>query len=144
MTTKSIFPNSLTLKSLNAMGNGCMIAHLGIEFVEIGVNFLRATMPVDNRTKQPMGLLHGGASVALAETMGSIGAAMYLDLKKQYAVGLEINTNHIRSAKNGLVSGMAKPIHIGKSTHVWSIEIHNDDQKLIALSRITMAILDKK
>ena len=121
-----------------------MVEHLGIEFTEIGTDYLLATMPVDERTKQPLGLLHGGASVALAETMGSVGATLCLDMKKQYAVGLEINTNHIKSVKSGRVTGKATPIHIGKSTHVWSIEIRNENGHLIAVSRITMAILDKK
>ena len=121
-----------------------MVEHLGIEFTEIGDDYLVATMPVDNRTTQPLGLLHGGASVALAETMGSVGATLCLDLNKQYAVGLEINTNHIKSAREGLVTGKATPIHIGKGTQVWSIEIKNDKQQLVAISRITLAVLDRK
>ena len=91
-----------------------------------------------------MGLLHGGASVALAETMGSVGATLTIDLNKQYPVGLEINTNHIKSATEGLVTGTAKSIHLGRGTQVWSIEIHNEDKKLVAISRITIAILDRK
>jgi len=144
MTKKRIFPEYLQLEALNSMSEGCMVSHLGIEFTEIGEDYLLATMPVDHRTKQPLGLLHGGASVALAETMGSIGATVCLDLEKQYAVGLEINANHIKSAKEGFVTGKASPIHIGKGTHVWSIEITNEDNQLVAISRITMAILDRK
>lgn len=121
-----------------------MVEHLGITFTEIGPDYLKATMPVDHRTKQPMGLLHGGASVALAETMGSVGATLCIDLNKQYAVGLEINANHIKSAKSGLVTGTAKPIHLGRGTQVWSIEIKNDKDQLVAISRITLAILDRK
>lgn len=144
MAKKRIFPEYLELDALNSMGDGCMVEHLGIRFIEIGDDFLLATMPVDHRTKQPLGLLHGGASVALAETMGSLGATLCLDLNKQYAVGLEINTNHIKSAKEGVVTGKASPIHIGKGTHVWSIEIKNHKKELVAISRITMAILDRK
>jgi len=143
MAKERIFPEYLELDALNSMGDGCMIEHLGIRFTEIGDNYLLATMPVDERTKQPLGLLHGGASVALAETMGSLGATLCLDLNKQYAVGLEINTNHIKSAKQGVVTGKAVPIHTGKRTHVWSIEIKNEEDQLVAVSRITMAILDR-
>jgi len=121
-----------------------MVEHLGIKFIEIGPDYLKATMPVDHRTKQPMGLLHGGASVALAETMGSVGATVCIDLNEKYAVGLEINANHIKSARSGNVTGTARPIHLGKATQVWSIEIHNDENQLVAVSRITMAILDRK
>jgi len=143
MAKERIFPEYLELEALNSMGDGCMIEHLGIRFTEIGDNYLLATMPVDQRTKQPLGLLHGGASVALAETMGSLGATLCLDLNKQYAVGLEINTNHIKSVKKGVVTGKATPDHIGKRTHVWSIEIKNEENQLVAVSRITMAILDR-
>lgn len=144
MAKKRIFPEYLELDALNSMGEGCMVEHLGIQFTEIGDDYLIATMPVDQRTKQPLGLLHGGASVALAETLGSVGATVCIDLNKQYAVGLEINTNHIKSAKDGVVTGKASPIHIGRGTHVWSIEIKNEEDQLVAISRITMAILDIK
>lgn len=126
------------------MSKGCMVEHLGIKFTEIGEDYLVATMPVDHRTKQPMGLLHGGASVALAETMGSLGSTVTIDLTKQYPVGLEINTNHIKSAKSGFVTGIAKPVHLGRSTQVWGIDIKNDEDQLVAVSRITLAILDRK
>ncbi|MEO1254904.1 MAG: hotdog fold thioesterase [Bacteroidota bacterium] len=144
MTKERIFPDYIALDAVNSMSEGCMVEHLGIEFTEIGDDFLIAKMPVDKRTKQPMGLLHGGASVALAETMGSVGATLCIDLNKKHAVGLEINTNHIKSAKDGFVTGIAKPVHIGKGTHVWSIEIKNESDQLVAISRITMAILDRK
>ncbi len=144
MAKERIFPEYLELEALNSMGDGCMVEHLGIRFTEIGDDYILATMPVDHRTKQPLGLLHGGASVALAETMGSLGATLCLDLRTQYPVGLEINTNHIKSAKEGVVTGKASPIHIGKGTHVWSIEIKNDKNQLVAVSRITLAILDRK
>lgn len=144
MAKEQIFSDKIQLAALNEMSKGCMVEHLGIEFTEIGDDYLLATMPVDQRTKQPLGLLHGGASVALAETMGSLAATMCLNLEKQYAVGLEINANHIKSAKSGVVTGKVTPIHIGKGTHVWSIEVKNEQNELVASSRITMAILDRR
>lgn len=144
MTKERIFSEHIELDVVNEMNQGSLAGHLGIEFTEIGSNYLVATMPVDHRTRQPLGLLHGGASVVLAETMGSMGAICCLDITKQVAVGLEINANHIKSAKNGKVTGKATPVHIGKSTHVWSIEIKNDQNELVAISRITLAILDRQ
>ena len=126
------------------MSEGCMIEHLGIEIIEIGENFLKGTMPVDSRTIQPFGLLHGGASVVLAETLGSIASNGVVDPSKYAVVGLEINANHIKSAKSGLVTGLAKPIHLGKRTHVWEISIKNDHEDLVCISRFTAAIIDKK
>lgn len=120
-----------------------MINHLGIEFTAIGEDYLEATMPVDHRTKQPMGLLHGGANVVLAETLGSLAASLTLDLSKQACVGLEINANHVRAVKDGKVRGVAKPVHIGKSTQIWEIKIYNESEQLCCISRITMAVLDK-
>jgi 1,4-dihydroxy-2-naphthoyl-CoA hydrolase len=117
--------------------------HIGIEFTEIGDNYLKASMPVDNRTKQPMGLLHGGASVALAETLGSVAATMCVNPERYSCVGLEINANHIRSVTKGLVVGTAKSIHIGKSTQVWEIKIESETGKLLCVSRITMAVINK-
>ena len=144
MSKKRIFPDDIQLEQVNAIGEGTMLEHLGIEVTEIGDDYLSAKMPVDHRTKQPMGLLHGGASVALAESLGSYGAFLTLDPAKQSAVGLEINTNHIKSAREGYVYGKAAPIHLGKSTHIWGIEIKNEQDQLVAVSRITMAILDRK
>ena len=144
MSKERIFPEYLQLETLNEMSKGSMVEHLGIEFTEIGDDFLEATMPVDERTKQPMGVLHGGASVALAETLGSVGATLLIEMGKQHAVGLEINTNHIKSSRDGKVTGRATPIHIGKGTHVWNIEIKNDEGLLVAISRITMAILNSR
>lgn len=119
-----------------------MAERLGIEFTAIGEDFLEARMPVDARTHQPLGMLHGGASVALAETMGSVAAICCLDGTKQFCVGLEINANHIRSVRNGFVKGIARPFHIGKTTQVWEIRIINDKEELICISRITLAVLD--
>lgn len=116
--------------------------HIGIEFTEIGDDFIKAKMPVDHRTRQPFGLLHGGASCVLAETLGSVAGAFCVDFGKQYVVGLEINANHIRSVKEGYVVGTARPIHIGRSTQVWDIKIETEDGKLVCVSRLTLAVKD--
>jgi 1,4-dihydroxy-2-naphthoyl-CoA hydrolase len=129
-----------TLEELNG-GRTTLVTTLGIRFTEIGPDFVRGTMPVDERTIQPYGLLHGGASVALAETLGSTGAAMSVDAAEYQVVGQEINANHVRAASGGLVTGTAKPVHIGGRTHVWSIEIVNEAAKLVCISRITMAVI---
>jgi len=121
-----------------------MVTHLGIEFTAIGEDFIEAKMPVDHRTQQPLGLLHGGASLALAETLGSIAAACCLNLNEQYCVGLEINANHIKSVKEGVVTGTVMPLHMGRKTHVWEIKIRNEKKDLICVSRITMAVMDKR
>ncbi len=135
----------ISTEAFNTLSKNTLVEHLGIEFVEISKQSLKATMPVDHRTVQPYGILHGGASVALAETLGSIGAAMHTDSKTQLCVGLEINANHVKSVKSGnTVTGEASPIHIGKKTHIWEIRITNQDQQLVCISRITIAILDKK
>jgi 1,4-dihydroxy-2-naphthoyl-CoA hydrolase len=138
-----IFKESATLESLNKWSQNTLAEHLGIEFVEIGDDFLVARMPVNAKTHQPLGLLHGGASVALAETLGSVAATLCLDESK-FCVGLEINANHLKGVRNGFVKGTTKPIHIGKQTHVWEIRISNDLNELICISRITMAVLEKK
>lgn len=134
----------ITLEDINKIGKGTMVEVLGIKFINIEADKLVATMPVDYRTIQPYGILHGGASVALAETLGSVAAYCSIDSTKQLSVGLEINANHIKSVKSGIVTGTATPIHIGRNTHVWGVEIINEDGKLVCTSRITMAILDKK
>lgn len=139
-----MFKEIFTVESLNTFSKNTLVEHIGIEFTDIGDDYLKATMPVDQRTHQPLGLLHGGASVVLAETLGSVGASLTLDSKKQYCVGLDINANHIKSVRTGIVEGVACPIHIGKKTQVWEIKIYNQDQDLICISRITMAILDIK
>jgi 1,4-dihydroxy-2-naphthoyl-CoA hydrolase len=140
----SIFQRGVTLQQANKMCENTLVSHLGIEFTAIGEDYIEAKMPVDQRTHQPMGLLHGGASVALAETMGSVGAVCTLDYAQHYCVGLEINANHIKSARSGFVFGTARPIHLGKKTQVWEIKITNEQKELVCISRITMAILDKK
>jgi 1,4-dihydroxy-2-naphthoyl-CoA hydrolase len=138
----SIWRSVQSLEQLNTK-KGNLIDHLGIRFTEVGEDFVRATMPVDERTVQPYGLLHGGASVALAETLGSMGAAMCVDAADYQVVGQEINANHVRSARSGLVTGTARPIHIGGRTHVWGIDIVNDDNKLVCVSRITIAVIKR-
>jgi len=138
-----MFTNSITLDSLHSFSKNTISQHLGIEFIEIGIDYIVAKMPVDHRTHQPFGILHGGASVVLAETLGSIASFLCLkDSKKQLAVGLEINANHIRSVKEGFVYGKVTPIHVGRSTHIWEIKITNEDSKLVCVSRLTVAIID--
>jgi 1,4-dihydroxy-2-naphthoyl-CoA hydrolase len=138
----SIWRNVFSLEYLNAH-DGTLNRNLGILFTEVGDDFVRGTMPVDERTMQPYGLLHGGASVALAETLGSMGAAMCVDANEYQVVGQEINANHVRAARRGLVTGTARPVHLGGRTHVWSIEIVNSDQKLVCISRLTMAVIKR-
>lgn len=140
----SIFNPGVTPESLNKFSANTMISHLGIEFTQVGDNFIEAKMPVDARTQQPLGLLHGGASVTLAETLGSVAATSCIDNETKYCVGLDINANHIKSVRNGYVSGITTPIHIGKRTHVWEIRIVNEQNELICISRITMAVIDKR
>jgi uncharacterized protein (TIGR00369 family) len=118
-----------------------MLECIGIEFTEIGADFVRGTMPVDGRTRQPYGLLHGGASVALGETLGSTGATLCVDTREYQCVGQEINANHVRAARTGLVTGTARPVHVGRRSHVWSIEIVNEAGKLVCISRLTVAII---
>ena len=136
----AIWTEPLTLDKLNAWNQGCAVSHLGIEFTEIGDDFLRARVPVDARTKQPYGLLHGGVSVVLAETLGSVGAACACPPGHR-AVGLDINANHLRAATQGWVTGTARPVHIGKTPQVWQIDMVNDAGELTCVSRITMAVL---
>ena len=139
-----IFKEKVDVKTLNALAKNTMLERIGIEFTGAGDDYIEATMPVDSRTHQPLGLLHGGASVALAETLGSIAATYCVDRDRQYCVGLEINANHVRAVRQGYVKGTAKPVHVGKKTHVWEIRIVNEADELVCVSRITMAVLDKK
>jgi 1,4-dihydroxy-2-naphthoyl-CoA hydrolase len=137
------FHKNLSLPDFEQLGKQTMSEHIGITFTEIGDDFLKATMPVDHRTKQPYGLLHGGASAVLAETLGSVGSALIIDRDKYICVGIEINANHLRSVSAGKVTGIASPIHVGRSTHVWDIKIKDENEKLICVSRLTVAILLK-
>jgi 1,4-dihydroxy-2-naphthoyl-CoA hydrolase len=138
------FDKNISVEAIKPLGKGTMTEYLGIEWVEIGKNFLKAKMPVDHRTIQPYGLLHGGASCVLAETIGSVASHLVIDPSAFYCVGIEINANHIRSAKGGFVYGTCSPLHIGSSTHVWDIRITNEEEKLICISRLTVAIMKKK
>jgi 1,4-dihydroxy-2-naphthoyl-CoA hydrolase len=138
------FHKDLSLAHFGQLGKETMGEYLGIEWTELGDNFLKARMPVDHRTRQPYGLLHGGASCALAETIGSVASAMVVDHAKFFCVGLEINANHIRSAKEGFVTGIASPLHIGASTHVWDIKIYDEKEKLVCVSRLTVAVIARK
>lgn len=121
-----------------------MVAYLGIEITEIGDDFLAGTMPVDHRTQQPFGILHGGASCVLAETLGSIAANLVVDSKISYCLGLDINTNHLRAVRSGSVTGTARPIHLGRNTQVWEIKIHDEGGKLASISRLTMMVMSHK
>ena len=139
-----VFKPGITLEALNKLSANTMVDHLGILYTAIGEDYLEASMPVDHRTHQPLGLLHGGASVALAETLGSVAAMCCLDTNLQYPVGLEINANHIKSVREGFVTGKVRPLHVGKKTHVWDIRISTEKNELVCICRITMAIIDKK
>jgi 1,4-dihydroxy-2-naphthoyl-CoA hydrolase len=140
----SIWLHSFTLDQLNQSGRKTMVSHLGIEITAIGEDSLTARMPVDERTIQPYGLLHGGASVALAETLGSICSSLTLDTNKKVAVGMEVNANHIRPVTSGWVYGEARPVHLGGATQVWEIRINNEAGKLVCISRLTMAVVDRQ
>ena len=136
--------NISTLERVKEWNKNTMVEHLGIEVTEVGEGYLAGKMPVDVRTHQPMGLLHGGASVVLAETLASIGAALQVDLSKKACVGLEINANHIRGVKEGWVYGKATVLHNGRSTQIWETKITNEAGDLVCISRMTVAVIDKK
>lgn len=138
------FDKDLSIDQLKELGKETMSEHLGFEWLEVGENFLSGSLPVDHRTKQPYGLLHGGASCVLAETLGSVASAMVVDNTKFICVGMEINANHVRSARQGKVIGKATPLHLGSSSHVWDIRIHDEAGKLVCVSRLTVAILPIK
>lgn len=135
-----IWKRETTIEYLNHIGQNNMMRHLGIELTCLGDDYLEGTMPVDHRTKQPLGLLHGGASVVLAETLGSVAGYLCTE-GEQKIVGLEINANHIRSAKEGKVRGVCKPIHLGRSHQVWSIEIFDDEDRQVCISRLTTSVI---
>ena len=137
------FNKSLTFAELTPLGPDMMTVWLGMEWVAIGDGYLKMRMPVDHRTRQPYGLLHGGASCSLAETIGSIASHYVIDTEKFICVGLEINANHIRSAKEAYVTATCTPLHLGSSTHVWDVKIHDEKERLVCISRLTVAILKK-
>ncbi|MBU8912352.1 MAG: hotdog fold thioesterase [Desulfobacterales bacterium] len=135
-----IWKKEFEIEEINLFKKNSIVGNVGIEFLEKGDDFISATMPVDKRTKQPLGILHGGASVVLAETLGSAASYMTLD-DSTYSVGLEIKANHLKSVASGQVKGVVKPVHLGKTTQVWDISIENEKSELICLSRLTMLIL---
>src|SRR6185369_9465983 len=139
----AIWKSRATLDELKERSSNTLMEHLGIEYLEIGDDYMKARMPVDARTVQTAGILHGGASAALAETLGSIAAGMCVDRASKRIVGLEINANHIRPVSGGWVTGITKPIHVGNTTQIWEIRIFNDQEKLVCISRLTVANLDK-
>jgi 1,4-dihydroxy-2-naphthoyl-CoA hydrolase len=136
-----VFRQTVSLDALNALSRDTLIAHLGIEFIDAGEDWLRATMPVDVRTRQPYGLLHGGASVVLAETLGSTAGNLCVDPARQICVGLEINANHLRAVRGGTVIGTARALHVGRTTQVWEITIENELGKPVCISRLTLAVV---
>lgn len=137
----TIWKQAFDLERLKERNQHTLCDHLGIEFIEIGNDYLIARMPVDERTKQPMGIMHGGASCVLAETVGSTAANCCVDQQSFYCVGLDINTNHLRAMRQGYVIAKAFPYHLGKSTQIWGIEIKNEEGKLVSINRLTMAVL---
>ncbi|NCT98252.1 MAG: hotdog fold thioesterase [Comamonadaceae bacterium] len=136
----AIWTRPISCEILHQLHEGTAVRQLGIEFTEVGDDFIAARVPVDARTKQPYGLLHGGVSVVLAETLGSCGAA-FTCAEGHRAVGLDINANHLKGATQGWVTGVTRPVHIGRSTQVWHIELRNDAGELTCVSRITMSVL---
>jgi 1,4-dihydroxy-2-naphthoyl-CoA hydrolase len=137
----AIWKTPIDLEQVNRWSANTMMQTIGIRITEAGDDWLRGTMPVDARTHQPFGLLHGGASVALAETLGSTAALLTLDTDKEVAVGLDINANHIRGVRSGIVTGTAKALHLGRTTQVWEIRIENEEGSLVCISRLTMAVI---
>ena len=132
-----------TLEEVNSLNKNTLMEHLAIEYTEIGADYICAKMPVDHRTIQPMGLLHGGASAALIESLGSLGSALSIDLNKQYIVGVEVNANHVRSSKSGYVYGKGVFKHKGRQTHIWQVDITNEENKLVCTGRLTVLVKNK-
>ena len=138
------FNNNYTIDDLELLGKCSMVEHIGIKFIEIGDDFIKASMPVDHRTNQPYGVLHGGASVVLAETLGSLASMLVIDTEKFQCFGIEVNANHLRSVSKGIVIGFVKPIHIGATTQIWDIRIFDEREKLICISRLSVAVVKKR
>jgi 1,4-dihydroxy-2-naphthoyl-CoA hydrolase len=139
----AIWKHSPSIDQINASSRNTLVDTLGMRVTEVGEDFIRGTMPVDARTRQPFGLLHGGASVALAETLGSLAGNLCLDTAREVAVGLDINANHIRAVTQGVVIGTARALHIGRATQVWEIRIEDEKQRLVCISRLTLAVVPK-
>lgn len=140
----AIWKQDTSLERINGWSSNTLMEALGIRITEVGEDFLRGTMPVDARTHQPYGLLHGGASVALAETLGSTAAMLTLDPAKEITVGLDINANHVRGVRSSTVTGTARPLHVGRTTQVWEIRIENEEGALVCISRLTMAVVPQR
>jgi 1,4-dihydroxy-2-naphthoyl-CoA hydrolase len=140
---KKIWFRDYSLSDVNLRNRGTLVEHLGIEVIELGPDFIRGTMPVDHRTKQPAGLLHGGASVALAETLASVAGNLIVDPDQEMCVGLEINANHISACRDGMVTGVSRPLHRGRTTQVWETLIRQDD-RMVCISRMTLSVLKKR
>lgn len=139
-----IWSREFSLEELNAMSRGNLGEHLGITFTGIGADFLSATMPVEGRTSQPAGLLHGGASLALAEHLGSVAANLCVDPARMYCVGQEVNANHLRGVRSGTVTAVTRPLHLGRRSQVWDIRICNGEDELVCISRLTMAVVEHR
>jgi 1,4-dihydroxy-2-naphthoyl-CoA hydrolase len=139
----SIWKQTTDLDRINAWNAGSLVEHLGMRVTEVGADYVRGTMPVDARTRQPFGLLHGGASVALAESLGSLAGNLCLDAASEMAVGLDINANHVRAVTSGIVTGTARPLHLGRTTQVWEIRIEDDRARLVCISRLTLAVVPR-
>jgi len=140
----AIWKNEVSIDQLNKTGSHCMVGHIGIEFIKVGENSLTATMPVDKRTQQPYGLLHGGASVVLSETMGSVAAGLCVDFNHFKVVGIDVNAKHLKGAKEGLVTGICKPVKIGRTLHVWQTEIFNEQKELVCISQLTVMVIPNR
>lgn len=142
--TKPIWNKIFSVEELRERLGHTMSEHLGIRITEIGDDYLKGTMPVNDKTRQPLGLVHGGANVTLAESLGSVGANMVVDREKYFCVGQEINANHVRSVRDGVVTGIARPDYVGKSSQVWTIKLYDDNDNLTCISRLTMAVLKRE
>lgn len=140
----SIWFNGFPIEEVTKRNNTCLPGHIGIEILEAGDDYLKGRMPVDQRTRQPYGILHGGASVVLSETLASVAAAFVADPEKFQCVGQEINANHVRPAMEGWVYGVARPLHIGRTSQVWDVRISNEQDKLVCVSRVTMGVVPRK
>ncbi|HET8940748.1 MAG TPA: hotdog fold thioesterase [Rudaea sp.] len=140
----ALWKQDISLDRLNEGNRNSLCDSLGMRITEIGDDFVRGTMPVDARTRQPFGLLHGGASVALAETLGSLAGNLCLEFERELAVGLDINANHVRAATYGLVTGTARPLHLGRSTQVWEVRVTDEHARLVCISRLTLAVIPRQ
>jgi 1,4-dihydroxy-2-naphthoyl-CoA hydrolase len=140
----SIWKQTTDLDRLNGWTRGTLVEHLGMLVTEVGEDYVRGTMPVDGRTRQPFGLLHGGASVALAESLGSLAGNLCVDANVEMAVGLDINANHVGAITEGVVTGTARPLHLGRTTQVWEIRIEGENSRLICISRLTLAVVPRR